>query len=178
MIKIGSIFVSSIPSQDKSVCLRIFTPTLFWQPGKRDNVLIQGYTIKDCPKELSYYVNLIKACLIFDHHLIYTGEFLYLLHEFPNFNIDSKYSSGYNEITMPTHGQLKLPRILKIEYPEPTCPFNLSSSDQLIHSGVSRWSFFSFFAPSQCFFVPYTVLVPLYSLVCIFLNPLIGQCIY
>ena len=43
------------------------------------------YIIKDRPNELSYYVNLIRACLIFKHHLIYTGEFLYLLYEFLNF---------------------------------------------------------------------------------------------
>ena len=48
------------------------------------------YTIKDRPKELSYHVNLIRACLIFDHHLIYTGESLCLPHEFLNFDTDSK----------------------------------------------------------------------------------------
>ena len=36
----------------------------------------QEYIRKDKRKELLYYVNLIRACMNFNHHLIYKGDFL------------------------------------------------------------------------------------------------------
>ena len=37
--------------------------------------LAQEYIRKDKRKELLYYVNLIRACMNLDHHLVYKGDF-------------------------------------------------------------------------------------------------------